>query len=259
MRRKKHKHTRRAVKFYKIHHGFREPFKVVLDSSFVHALLQANLKEATDLVAGLLGGQVRLFTTQCVMHEIKALGKDYEETYKACKKIQLYKCGHDDQTQPATQCLRSLVGGDNAGHFFVGTQDKQLRKDISKIPAGASMFVSVNGLHLEQPSDKQEQLINQAAEDQQGLQRQDLKSQVLKEVVDARRHAKPDINTSIYRHNKAKGPNPMAAKKKKKRKLTESAPQETASLAEPKVKRARKRRKTAEPSGDAGQTPVHSI
>ena len=36
-----------------------------------------SLKEATDLVAGLLGGQVRLFTTQCVMHEIKALGHDY--------------------------------------------------------------------------------------------------------------------------------------------------------------------------------------
>ena len=45
----------------------------------------------------------------------------------------------------------------------MGTQDKQLRKDISKVPAGASMFVSVNGLHLEQPSDKQEQLINQAS------------------------------------------------------------------------------------------------
>ena len=29
------------------------------------------------------------------------------------------------------------------------------------------MFVSVNGLHLEQPSDKQEQLINQASQTQQ--------------------------------------------------------------------------------------------
>jgi hypothetical protein len=28
MRRKKHKHTRRTVSFYKINHGFREPFKV---------------------------------------------------------------------------------------------------------------------------------------------------------------------------------------------------------------------------------------
>lgn len=37
-----------------------------------------SLKEVTDLTAGLLGGQVRLFTTQCVMHEIKALGKEYK-------------------------------------------------------------------------------------------------------------------------------------------------------------------------------------
>lgn len=28
MRRKKHKHTRRSVSFYKINYGFREPFKV---------------------------------------------------------------------------------------------------------------------------------------------------------------------------------------------------------------------------------------
>ena len=37
-----------------------------------------SLKEVTDLTAGLLGGQVRLFTTQCVMHEIKTLGKEYK-------------------------------------------------------------------------------------------------------------------------------------------------------------------------------------
>ena len=29
MRRDKHKHTRRAVRFYRVHHGFREPFKVL--------------------------------------------------------------------------------------------------------------------------------------------------------------------------------------------------------------------------------------
>ena len=45
----------------------------------------------------------------------------------------------------------------------MGTQDKQLRTAISKVPAGASLFVSVNGLHLEQPSAKQEKIINQVA------------------------------------------------------------------------------------------------
>ena len=55
----------------------------------------------------------------------------------------------------------TVVGEDNAGHFFVGTQDKQLRTAISKVPAGASMFVSVNGLHLEQPSIQQEKVVHQ--------------------------------------------------------------------------------------------------
>ncbi|KAL3159300.1 hypothetical protein ABBQ32_011256 [Trebouxia sp. C0010 RCD-2024] len=246
MRRKKHKHTRRAVKFYKIHHGFREPYKVVLDSSFVHGLLQANLKAVTDLTAGLLGGQVRLFTTQCVMHEIKALGKEYKDTYLACKKLQLYKCGHDDAVEAATDCLKSLVGDDNAGHFFVGTQDKQLRTAIGKVPAGASMFISVNGLHLEQPSIRQEKVVHQAAEQQQGLQPSDLKAKVLKDVVDAKRHAQPDINTSIYRHNKAKGPNPMALKKKK-RKVQQPTVAQDAEAPEPKQKKARKRRKSSLP------------
>ena len=59
------------------------------------------------------------------------------------------------------------VGEDNAGHFFVGTQDKQLRSGISKVPAGASMFMSVNGLHLEQPSAKQEKVIHQVSQQSQ--------------------------------------------------------------------------------------------
>lgn len=66
-------------------------------------------------------------------------------------------------TLQAIRCvdMAFFTGEGNAGHFFVGTQDKQLRTALSKVPAGASMFVSVNGLHLEQPSAKQEKVINQ--------------------------------------------------------------------------------------------------
>lgn len=37
MRVKKHKHTRKAVQFYKINYGFHDPYKVLLDGNFVHA------------------------------------------------------------------------------------------------------------------------------------------------------------------------------------------------------------------------------
>lgn len=63
----------------------------------------------------------------------------------------------------------AFTGEDNSGHFFVGTQDKQLRTAIGKIPAGASMFISVNGLHLEQPSTRQEKVVHQVILSASGL------------------------------------------------------------------------------------------
>jgi hypothetical protein len=40
MRRKKHKHVRKALRFYKINHGFKVPFKVLVDGNFVNALIE---------------------------------------------------------------------------------------------------------------------------------------------------------------------------------------------------------------------------
>ena len=38
MKRKKHKHVRRTLRFYRMNHGFRPPYKVLVDGNFVHAL-----------------------------------------------------------------------------------------------------------------------------------------------------------------------------------------------------------------------------
>ena len=38
------------------------------------------MKEVTQLIGGLLGGQVRLFTTRCCQQELKALGADFSGT-----------------------------------------------------------------------------------------------------------------------------------------------------------------------------------
>lgn len=81
----------------------------------------------------------------------------------------------------------------------------------------------------------------QASEEQQGLRPSDLKSSVLKDVVKAKQRAKPDINTSIYRVQKAKGPNPMSMKKKTKTKQ----PAATSASSDKPKKPARKRRKAA--------------
>lgn len=37
MRRKKHKHVSRTLRFFKMQHGFRAPYKVLADGNFVVA------------------------------------------------------------------------------------------------------------------------------------------------------------------------------------------------------------------------------
>lgn len=93
----------------------------------------------------------------------------------------------------------------------------------------------------------------QASEDQQGLRPSDLKSTVLQDVVKAKQHAKPDINMSIYRVQKAQGPNPMSMKKKKKPKQQAVPPEQQNSSSDKPKKPARKRQKGTQPEKDTQQ------
>ena len=42
-----------------------------------------------------------------------------------------------------------VAGASNPEHFFVATQDRKLRATVDRVPGGASIFASVNGLHLQ--------------------------------------------------------------------------------------------------------------
>ena len=56
-----------------------------------------------------------------------------------------------------------MQGSSNAEHFFVASQDGQLRGKLQQLPAGASIFASVNGVHLEQPSAEQRRAAGQVS------------------------------------------------------------------------------------------------
>lgn len=64
MRFKKQKRHRKAVRFYTTCFGFREPFKVLFDGTFVHHLLVNNITPADTAVANTLGAPVKIFTTR---------------------------------------------------------------------------------------------------------------------------------------------------------------------------------------------------
>lgn len=260
MRRKKHKSTKKAVQFYKINFGFRPPYKVLLDGNFVHAVDALKRGDAKEEVSKLLGDPARVFTTKCVMHELRGLGKDYIATRQACKRYALHKCGHEDPVS-AAQCLAEQVVDGNHEHFFIATQDRALQRQVINLPGGAVLYTSVNGIHIENPSEAQKRHVQ--AKEITGVRFLPLltKTKVKKDGSDGsgdeegsssgeEEEKRRPLTGGKFRRNIAKGPNPLSMQKKKKKKVDavgapSAVPREVAldgGEREPKAKRQRRRR-----------------
>ncbi|KAJ9189080.1 hypothetical protein P3X46_000413 [Hevea brasiliensis] len=127
MRVKKQKRHRRAVRFYTASFGFRQPFKILCDGTLVHNLIVNRVAPADNALSNILGGSVKLFTTSCVLDELKRLGNFYSESLQGAHKLMIARCDHENK-KSAEACIVEILGENNPEHFFVATQDFDLRK-----------------------------------------------------------------------------------------------------------------------------------
>ncbi|KAK6928606.1 rRNA-processing protein Fcf1/Utp23 [Dillenia turbinata] len=251
MRLKKQKRHHRIVRFYVTCYDFRKPFKVLCDGTFVHHLLVNRITPADTALSNLLsvGGNegAKLFTTRCVLAELKSLGDSYSESFKAAYNLKIARCDHTSR-KSALACIMEIVGENNPEHFFVATQDTDLRKKFYEIPGVPLIFGLRNSLHLEPPSSFQRQFAKSVEEKR--LHMSDLEYKMLrkrarkmldkedKDTSDADEGLRDQIlaaenlsKTSSsnmagdmkdrpqFKRKKAKGPNPLSCKKKKIHKL----------------------------------------
>ena len=53
-----------------------------------------------------------MYTTRCVMAELRSMGDDVRDSAKAGRKYALHTCGHEHGKHvPAAECLREQIGG----------------------------------------------------------------------------------------------------------------------------------------------------
>lgn len=109
----------------------------------------------SDHLSRLLFASARPFTTRCVIAELKKLGGSFSETVLAARKVDSAKCNHEP-LKSASECLEDLIEGGNPEHFWVATQDAELRKKLRQVPAVAIILAQNNFLVLEPPSEKQQ-------------------------------------------------------------------------------------------------------
>lgn len=243
--------------------GFQSAMHKELAASHLYYFLNTPIcrrGDAKEEVSKLLGDPARVFTTKCVMHELRGLGKDYIPTRQACKRYALHKCGHEDPVS-AAQCLAEQVVGGNHEHFFIATQDRALQRQVLKLPAGAVLFTSVNGIHIENPSEAQKRHVQ--AKEVTGVRSSPVsaKKKVKRDGSgasgeeegssdDEEEEQRRPPTGGKFRRNIAKGPNPLSMQKKKKKRVDGAGvpsvvPRDVAvdgGEREPKAKRQRRRR-----------------
>lgn len=148
------------------------------------------------------------------MQELRSLGDEYKETRRVCRGYALHKCGHEGEVS-AAECLFEQVKNGNRDHFFVATQDKSLQRLLASTSGCALLFASVNGVHLEAPSERQVKEVEKKAKSHLGPGRVELKDKALQELKAEEEAARPK-ERSIFKKTKAKGPNPLSRLPKRK-------------------------------------------
>ncbi|KAL2316968.1 hypothetical protein Fmac_030844 [Flemingia macrophylla] len=272
MKVKKQKRHRKILTFYTACFGFRKPFKVLCDGTFVNHLLVNRITPADTALGNILSATVKLYTTRCVQAELKRLGRSYSEALEASHKLIVARCEHD-KCVSADACIMEVVGEKNSEHFFVASQDTDLRNKLQEIPGVPLIYGLRNALFLEPPSAFQRQYVKTSEEgrlhmtvkeyqifrdrvmnrltgeeaigsntlmengdaEEQNINVQAVKNSITKNRLEIK--DKPQ-----FKRKRAKGPNPLSCKKKK------SESQNIGPLKETKgdnaLKRSRKRKRS---------------
>ncbi|XP_019165425.1 PREDICTED: rRNA-processing protein utp23 isoform X2 [Ipomoea nil] len=258
MKVKKQKRHRKAVRFYAACFGFRAPYKILCDGTFVHHLVANQITPADTALVNVLGASVKLFTTRCAVEELKSpelkrvLGASYSESLDAARSLLTARCDHEKR-RSTIDCITEVIGENNPEHFFVATQDADLRKKLQQIPGVPVIYALRNALFLERPSTSQQQFANAAEEARSHMTGREYKElNIMKKrklsdggAVDTSNASEEEeghglevqnINTSVNRKRNrsdlkdkvqfkrkiAKNPNPLSVKKKKKKPTAES-------------------------------------
>lgn len=132
MKIRRHKHTKRIIKFYKANYGLdTKIFNVLIDGTFAHEALncRVNIAEQMPKFFDVKESNCKLFTTKCAVRETEQLGKPTHGAMLILKQYKQLECHHKSGEYVNTEkCFRSLLERthkSSSGHdmkFFVATQ-----------------------------------------------------------------------------------------------------------------------------------------
>lgn len=242
MRVKRARKVRKYLRYYRSAHGFREPFKVIVDGNFIAACEKLSLGLAADVVAKFLGSSardVKVFTTRCVQDELRNMGPEYKGASAQTKKLHLVGGGPAPGEATASASIVEACGSMNEERFIVCTQDDKLKDKLRKCGGVVPIvFAHTSGLQMEPPVDATAAGLSSQKERGEGLSEKELRALGVDEK-DVR--SVYNVRTTVKFKKKSGGKNPLSCLKKKKK---EPAQAPASATGDEKKKRPRRKKKS---------------
>lgn len=251
MRVKRARKVRKYLRYYRTAHGFREPYKVIVDGNFIAACEKLHLGVAKDVIAKYLGSSakdVKVFTTRCVQDELRKMGPEYKSASAQTKHLHLVGGGPAPGEATAAASIIDACGGENAERFVVCTQDDTLKRKLMEINGAVPIvFAHTSGLQMEPPKDATAGSLASQRERVEGLSAEELEELGLDQADVMNMYR---VRTNVQFKKKKGGKNPLSCLKKKPKSGTAPKPAPATATGE---KKKRPRRKKSADDGGGGR------
>lgn len=217
MRVKRHKDFRRSLQFYRLAYGVTDPYKVLVDGTFLCQALREKLHVKEQLPKMLGGKNVTPMTTGCVVAELRSLRDQGIGAAIIAKSYYRLKCKHEKPVG-AAECILDQIGAENSRKFMVATQDVSLAQALRAIPGVPLIRMNQQVPLLEEPSyasksanvDEEKRKLEAAAWEKQKLPE-------LREKVKEEKAKEKDKAKAKAKKKGPKGANPLSCMKTKKK------------------------------------------
>lgn len=236
--------------------SLRKPYQVLLDDTFL-CLAQRHQVDLKRKLEQILGNEVRLMVSGCVMNALKVQSKAGEaaasSTHNMARSLELRRCRHEKEPKTVGECFKTLIGDDNPFHYCVATASEELKKTVRSVAGIPLLYFERVFPLLEAPTPLTKRRMAELEKEKFSA----LSKQEINHIKSLLPGGGEDEVVVKYKKRKAKAPNPLSLKKKKKIKVdlsttAQEAVSTSTSITTTTTKRKRRKR-SSKSSGPVSQ------
>ena len=206
------KQVRKTLRYFRMVLGIVSPYKIIMDGTFIAALVRQKLVPAEALRKLLQNAPCEFVVPASVVRELEALGDAVGSAARYARTHQRSggSGGGGEDAKSASADILELAGGANAQHYFVATQDKELRAALRVDGRTPLLYANHAVCVLEAPGYGTKQAASTMEDDKGVLTASELAAR--READAEQRRAEP-VPPKRRGQHVAKGPNPLSCKK----------------------------------------------